>query len=926
MMKSFAFVCACATAFAIVPSVRAELQVYESFEQSKPGPLLAQTSGEGFSGRYSDTGVGTVVRDATTRMIYKNGELAVDGGTTWMRMQPTEVKDKVVWGRSINPLTPPEGDGPFYMSFLFRVSDSVAQGEDEDALLFGLTTTPTSNPLYGLSLLKHESGTGNTLAMRAYNKDVKTGCPAVEGDKTYLLVFKWYKTPKYKYYRGFDMIVNPTTSAEPEQEEWTVVDSNLDKPLDQYLALSCYFRKSCELEDFFEIDEFRFGTSWADVTGPATYNGTVPRPTISVGSGDGVRVVTIIPAIDGCTCYYTTDESTPTAETGTLYTAPFSLTASAIVKAVAVDAQGRTSPAECVGANFESHWVGAGEDEGWLTPENWLPQGSPANNAIVFGEPDRTKEGEVNNRILGDITVQSLTYTNNNYFQTTTDNRYWHVTEIASDATLTVSGQNENGRALELRVEEPTTSKNKYVAAKFTGGGRLKIVSPESDVLGQHNSNNDVANVRLDMGGLSAFECAVSKFVYCLGKRTQGVLTLPATGVGETLLTCDAFYLGDCHGQDQGGGTVEMKLGKSNAFNADIFYIGAPEEGFLHCNGGKVSFASGLTEPTFRLRAKDGVGRADFVIGSHGVGVAATPRGMTVTADLSGGSVDILAGDFVLGNGLGYQWSSSYGQCEASFAMADGTADVLSATIAHSAWTSGSRNVQARPVKGDLLLSGGRFTVQNDVRLAYDDVEAYQSVVGTIGISGGTMDVGGEIVLATRLSLATNVIATVSVSGGELNVGGGLRSGEAIDDLQDPANVVGLQANVNALGGVIAVTNAEGSAELRLEKGTLALAGGKVYADALVLTNEASTVAVTLGADAFPTAEVGALKLGGALRAELADGVTAKAGTVWHVVSGTAAREGQFGSVELPEGFKVRYTATGFDIEKKGAGMVLLVR
>ena len=577
-------------------------------------------------------------------------------------------------------------------------------------------------------------------------------------------------------------------------------------------------------------------------------------------------------------------------------------------------------------SNFEAHWTGAGEDDDWTTPENWLPNGTPANKALVFGAEDRTKDSIVNSVISQDTTVRSLLFTNNTFAPAVvTKDYYWHVISIGEGKTLTVNGMDENGYA--FRMWSPTKTGEPSMAAKFTGGGRLVVNSPEGDVLTQFNSSNNKATTTLNLAGLSEFDCTASVFTFCRGRRAKGTLALAKTGIGKNTFTLDAFYLTDMRSDNQGGDTVSMQLGSENVFNSDIFYIGAPSAGYNHAQPAAVSFASGLTNPTVKIRAKDGLGRADMKVGSHGTNVDATPRSMNVTADFSAGSVDAKVGDFVVGNGRGHHWSNQYGALSATFKMSAGTFDTLSTVVGRTEYTSGTRNVEAKPCTGTFSLSGGDFAVQGNFDAAENSAEAYQGARANIIVSGGTLDIGGNMSLAARHGCATNIVADLEVSGGILSVKGALIGGE--DDHHYTGNYtaekVNVAANVTAAGGVIAVTNEQGTAELRIESGTLALQGGKVYADSLVMTNEASEVEVVLSGDGFVTAEVGKVRLGGRIKVSVADGFDPHGASVWDVVSGMQPRDGTFDEVDVPEGYRIVYTPTGFSVANK-RGLAIVIR
>jgi len=917
-MKKSSLLAIAACAFAT--AARAELHVYESFEQATPGALGGQNTGEGFTGLYAGTARATVVRDPQTRMTYSGGAISVDGGLTYMKLSGAVSKDEYPFARQISQL---EDDGsPVYISFLCRVASSSVSAGDLDEVLLGLSNGDGSTTVFGLSYGNNTESSNNSFGVRTAAHT--GGSTTVVAGQTYFLVFRIDKNGT-SYLRRTSLVVNPTTSAEPETWDVAYYNSGLKRGIGDYRWLNAYYKSSNEAEDSFEFDEIRIGRSWADVTGPTTLNGVVPAPVPSIEKTSEGFVVKIVQPMPNYNVYYTTDGSAPSASNGTLYTAPFSLSQSATVRSVAVASGGATSAVVLTPCNFEAHWTGAGADDDWTTSGNWSPSGSPANKAIVFGAEDRTTSGTVNSVVSQDMTVRSLCFTNNNFAPAVeTANAHWHVIKIDEGKTLTVNGM--DGEGCSLKLWSPRVSqKNMYVPVAFTGGGKLDIDSADSNILLEFTSTGEASNTYLDFSGLSEFTCTASVFTICRGRRPSGYVNLAKAGIGKNRLTLDALYVSDNWGDDQGGKTVYLRLGQDNEINADVFYVGAPSAGHINFNDAKLEFAAGLSNPTVKIRAKDGVGRADFKVGSHGENVAATARSMTVAADFTGGIVDARVGNLVVGNGRGFQTSNQYGGHSATLSVAAGTFDALSAVVGRSQYTSGSRSVNARLATGTVNISDGTFAVAEDFELGINEKSAYQGVKGTVTLTGGTLTVGGNMTLATRLGLATNVVANVNVSNGSLFVLGNLASGEAITNLQNAAHIVNLQADVNALGGVIAVTNVAGTSELRLESGTLALAGGKVYADSLVMTNEASTVSVELSDAGFTTAEVGALKLGGNLSVTLADGFKTHGGMAWHVVEGRSARTGTFETVDLPEGLRVCYTANGFDIATEG-GFTIIVR
>lgn len=908
----------------------AELLVYESFEQAAPGALNAQTSGDGFSGAYSDNGTCSVVVGSANRMVYQNGDISIDGGTTHMRMQLKSAisKGAVLWGRAIDTITATENNDPIYISLLMRVSPSCAADDDEDSFLFGITTEISKAPIYGVNFAKSSDGTGNAIGMRHYNTN-RPGTTKVTAGETYLVVYKWYK--KNDYYRGFSMVLNPSSSEEPST--WDIdVDSGLNKRLAEYLAISCFVRESCETEDQFDIDEFRIGRSWSDVTGAATYNGVVPRPEISVEGGETTRTVTISHGMTGVSCYYTTDGTIPSASNGTLYTAPFVIGGSTDIMAVAVDSNGHSSEVVMEVLNIgERHWTGLGADDRWATPENWLPVGLPQNQVIVFGAQDRTAWGTVNNVIDEDITVRSLCFTNNNFAPAvTTTGCDSHVGTIAPGKKLKVVSMDDDGYSLLMTSPRGKWKKNSHIQASFGGGGAFEIDSPLSTVYLSCNSSEAYTTTTIDLTGLSSVQMNVSRIYVGMYSRMTAKLLLATTGRNE--LTADALLVGDGHGvMEASANASELRLGQRNAINADLIAVGSSEDGFANANSGTIYFADGLSSPSLEIRSRDGLGRAEVRLGGHGWGEAVGMKSHTATGtfDFSPGTVDALIDGFHIARSCGrrYDGSNNGGATKGVVKMSAGVMDVNNLYFVYSVYHNKSSDPSCLLATGEIDVSGGDFIVNGDADAANNRERACQGVTAKIALSGGTFRVGGDLLLASRHGYATNVVAEVDVSGGELMVGRSLVGGT--DDKGYTGNYtaekVNVAANVTAAGGVIAVTNEQGTAELRIESGTLALQGGKVYADSLVMTNEASEVEVILSGDGFVTAEVGKVRLGGRIKVSVADGFDPHGASVWDVVSGLQPRDGTFDEVDVPEGYRIVYTPTGFSVANK-RGLAIVIR
>ena len=81
------------------------------------------------------------------------------------------------------------------------------------------------------------------------------------------------------------------------------------------------------------------GASYSDsAVGSATYNLTVPTPTLTPGSESSTSPVTVTitcPAM--ATCYYTLDGSTPTSTNGTVYSSPISIIQTTTVEVIGIE-------------------------------------------------------------------------------------------------------------------------------------------------------------------------------------------------------------------------------------------------------------------------------------------------------------------------------------------------------------------------------------------------------------------------------------------------------------------------------------------------------------------------------------------------------------------------------------------------------------
>ena len=939
VVSSFFGLAAAVALIACTGSVHAELLVYESFEHAEAGLIRFQDGfGDGFDGYYVDNGYSSsttpraptsVVISQESRMVYASGDISVDGGFARMKMQQPAAKNGLTWGRTLAGLQEPQDGGPIYFSFLFRVSESCTRASDEDSLLIGITTATGNNPIFGLNVSRNSTSTGNALGLRDYD-DNAAGSGTLVADHVYLVVFKWSKIDGY--YQKIEMTVDPSTATEPA--EWDMSKTvTLKKNLSEYRALSCYVRSSCETEDVFELDEFRIGTSWTDVTCQGTYNGKSPKPFVTT-EDDGTSVtMTASYGIPGYTIHYTADGTAPTAAS-VAYESPIAVFHSTLFKIVAASPSGILSDVVLVPCNFKAAWTGQGDDGYWNTAANWSPTGSPANKALVFGNDDRTAENTINSRIAADVTVRALSF--NNWNQSpAASGRTWHHLNVADGKTLSVSGFDENGQSLSIVYPE-TTNKEYESNVRMSGGGMVDVDSPDSDIVVATVSSSGRGYAKLYCDGLSRLTANVRKVVIGRGRRSNSSVQLPletASGAPNRIVA-EAVYIGDSQddGETYGGnerGQSSLVLGRGNEVFADRIFVGAGSgERKLNVLGGKLVFNSSVTSGTgsLKIRGRNGTGRADFLIGGNGDSLTTknTPRSVLAEVSTYGHTVDAMLGALVVGSGRQGLQSTTRGSVTSVFDIGAGNVDALAFTNAITRYGS---DLRANQCAATVSVRGGSFSVAGDAVLGINE-DGGGTAVSLFRLDGGSADFSGNVFLAVHNGGASNVTSSVEVESGTLTVLGSMASGNigAAQVTEDGKTYdAHVEANVSALGGVIAVTNVAGTSELRIEHGTLALQGGKVYADSLVLTNAASGVEVLLSGDGFATAEVGKARLGGSIKVSVADGFKPNGASVWTIVEGTQARDGTFAEIDVPEGFRVQYTPTGFMIANK-SGLAIIIR
>ncbi|WFB37772.1 fibronectin type III domain-containing protein [Kiritimatiellota bacterium B12222] len=548
-------------------------------------------------------------------------------------------------------------------------------------------------------------------------------------------------------------------------------------------------------------------------------------------------------------------------------------------------------------------WDGAGTDNNWSNSANWSG-GTPSGGNITFGADNRAAVGVVTNTVDVDTTISSLAYTHSTA-DPFVNNEHAHTTEIPAGVTLTLDGSSSPDNVLLVGGNEISGQYNSYVT--MTGGGDLVINAPTSDFLAANASLNHLGNVYLDMSGLNSLTATVDNFYVGFGRRAGVEMTLPSFANGTNSITASVLVVGDSDGNSAADGRVDLNLGRYNEINADEIYVGArsnpsaqyaSRDGYIQFQ----EFTSGAT-PTLKIRAKDGVSRANLTMAVNGAySNKMNTRHIEAALDFTAGSVDALLGDVQVAQHQGFMQYGNPAGAEGTLSMSAGIIDASSITLGRSI----NRSANSATASGILNVSGGVFTT--GTMILADNHASSGNVQGSLNVSGtGSVEVSGDLTLGNHQGSAASISATVTLTQGTLTVLGNMAP--ASDSLTITSNVI-------LDGGNLIVSNPAENASLIIEQGTLQLSTGSATIDVLDLSSDfAVTTFEAAGTNVGDFAEVHvnqSLELGGSLVFSAVGNYIPAAGDSWTVITGNGTRNGEFENTVLPAGMTITYTANGF--------------
>lgn len=421
-------------------------------------------------------------------------------------------------------------------------------------------------------------------------------------------------------------------------------------------------------------------------------------------------------------------------------------------------------------------WSGAGGDDLWSTPGNWIG-GAPESNEVFFADADATGTsgpyGLANNNVDSNVTIGRLSYTN----LTTAG---YHTTQINPGVTLTVtnSGQTVLVNAPFLNIAAA------QVYATVLGAGTLNLTNPSGVmVIGQGaTSANSSRRATLDLSGLDTLKATLGRIILgqqtTVSNRANATLLLARTNVIDLAQTGTTAGLQVGELQSNNGNSQIVGLGVTNVVLSDsgLTIGGRKGDGVLQFNSGIVGSGEGMAW----FRARNGVSRqARWLVGDN----SAQSGGGTYaggTVDFSAlGAVDALVDTMILGRstaGLSTGGTTSQGTLK----FDAGTVDVNTLLVGVQ------NNVDGGPVRGTVQVDGtGHLIVNGNLILGRYLGGSYMShgVVNIGLVSGGTVTVHGDVICSGGVG---NIITLF----GALELGGKL--GDLVNATNTPLETLDL--------------------------------------------------------------------------------------------------------------------------------------
>jgi len=479
-------------------------------------------------------------------------------------------------------------------------------------------------------------------------------------------------------------------------------------------------------------------------------------------------------------------------------------------------------------------WNGLAGDFLWSTPGNWDLGVPPTDidNAIFDNTPTGSTNlvGAVNSIVTVDTVINNLICTA--YTDETAVN--YHTLLINPGITLsthTDTAPNDDDIVGALPPEVTVAGRVGYWTILGTGGATLTAGNMDNpvayndsggpgtffDVWCRGPLGNPDHSMTMDMSGLDNFNFGggvirVGAHATGASSTSRGILLLARTN----RIICATPQIGTIGGIMVGvhtgfsGQTADdglLQLGVTNFIRLDYLKIGA-----YRGSTGTVNFQPAVLDsnPTLLLRGIDGVSRVTTVGIGDSIecttdGNSAASRSATGTLDLTGGTVDALVNNLIVGRNMGSGNTSRRGDGTGTLTFTAGTIDATTLNI-------GLQEVNNRGS------ATGTVNVQSNAVLLVADMTIGGDAGGADGTSSGTLNItdGGQVTVANNIGEnnfdGADATSSINLDNGTLTVGGTLTvdtlnvdSGTV--DNTGTATVGSLMGNGTILGPVTVLTS-----------------------------------------------------------------------------------------------------------------------
>lgn len=375
----------------------------------------------------------------------------------------------------------------------------------------------------------------------------------------------------------------------------------------------------------------------------------------------------------------------------------------------------------------------------WNVNANWLPAtGNPgAADTAIFGATGTSPDAvTINNVVSVNTTVAALTYTN-----TTAAN--WHVTQIPSGITLTVSGATTLGGVYNVNSLANLVS--------MVDAGTLAL---NGNLTAGVNGNSSVDTSTVDFSGLSNFVYSTISGNITLGAGARSTVNFHFAAVSNSV-TALAFNDNTTSSSSSGTGNVSLGSG-TNVFNVGAFNIAAAR------GSSTVSFPSDTGG--LRIRGTNGTdsGLAAMTLGNrnNSGGSGNTSAG---TLSLNGHPVDARLNTLT----LGVSGSNPTGNAPGNGTISFDTGTIYASNILMAITTAGTTagvqangtiNVGSGTSGATLVIGSGGLSMANQGASS-------GAATGNLNINGGAVVSSNSIVKSTSISAAN-----ITMTGGSLTM------------------------------------------------------------------------------------------------------------------------------------------------------------